>query len=150
MQLHDINLSVKNKKTRRVGRGTGSGRGKTSGRGHKGAGQRKGVNFYIGMNGGNVPYFRKIPKRGFTNPTHKEYQVVNLFDIATRLSKAKEVTPKELKEVNLIRDEKKPVKVLAVIRDAKLKAVTVKAHKFSQKAVQMIEDAGGKVECLKP
>ena len=70
-------LKVKNKKSKRVGRGPGSGRGMTSGRGDKGAGQRSGKTLpYAGFNGGNVPYFRKIPKRGFTSCNRKEYQIV--------------------------------------------------------------------------
>jgi len=150
MQLHQVTPRVKNKKTKRVGRGVGSGSGKTSGRGHKGAGQRTGSKRYIGHEGGNVPYLRKIPKRGFTALRHKDFQVVNIASIVERLKNKKEITPKELKEVNLIRDEKKPTKILARVGEVKLWAATFKVDKFSKKAIEIIEAAGGKAECSKP
>lgn len=149
MQLHQVTPRVKNKKSKRIGRGTGSGSGKTSGRGHKGAGQRTGSKRYIGHEGGNVPYLRRIPKRGFTAIRHKSFQVVNISSIVEKLKNKKEITPKELKEVNLIRDEGKPTKILAKVSDLKLWAATFKADKFSKKAIEVIEAAGGKIECLK-
>ena len=142
-------LRVKNKKSKRVGRGPGSGRGMRSGRGDKGAGQRSGKTLpYAGFNGGNVPYFRKIPKRGFTPPSRKEYQIVNLKDIAQRLGTASEVTPQQLKAKNLIKDDKKLVKILADGGDKFSLKATVKANKFSAKAKELIEKAGGTAECL--
>lgn len=148
MNTSNLRSSVKAKSSKRVGRGTGSGRGKTSGRGHKGAGQRKGRIHYIGHIGGNVPYFRKIPKRGFRSPNIKKYQIVNLADIAMRLKDKKEITPKELKDVNLIKDIDKRVKILARIEgEFSLKSI-LKAHKFSKSAKELIEKAGGKAECL--
>lgn len=150
MQITNIKVRVKNKKPKRKGRGTGSGLGKTAGRGHKGAGQRAGKKLpYAGFRGGNVPYFRKIPKRGFTSPNATIYQIVNLTDIQTRLQGAKEIDPKILKEANLIKDENKPVKILANIKeDLKIKS-SFRVDKFSSKARELIEAAGGKAECLK-
>jgi large subunit ribosomal protein L15 len=149
MDLSKIKLNTKNKSPKRVGRGPGSGHGKTSGRGHRGSGQRKGRMFYIGFGGGNVPYLRKIPKRGFNPKRRVEYQIVNLEDIVKRLSKITEITPKELREANLIKDEKKPVKILAKLKGKFSKSYLVKVHKFSKKAKEIIEEAGGRVECLK-
>lgn len=148
MSLSGLKNSVKKKISKRLGRGTGSGRGKTSGRGHKGAGQRKGTMHYIGHLGDNVPLFRKIPKRGFTSVTDNFYQIVNLDDIAAKLKGKKEITPQELKEAHLIRSLHKKVKILARSKkEVKLSGV-IKAHKFSQKARELIEKAGGTAECL--
>lgn len=151
MNLSQIKNTTKTKKTKRLGRGPGSGRGKTSGRGHKGTGQRKGRMYYIGFQGGNVPYLRRIPKRGFNPPRRKEYQIVNLEDIVSRLKEEKEITPKELKKYNLIKDETKPVKILARLRsESSFKSIFFRAHKFSKKAQEIIEKGGGKIECLTP
>ena len=150
MQITNIKVRVKNKKPKRKGRGTGSGLGKTSGRGHKGAGKRAGKKLpYAGFRGGNVPYFRKIPKRGFTSPNATIYQIVNLADIQERLKDSKDINPKILQEANLIKDENKPVKILANIKEEfKVKAL-FKIDKFSSKARELIEAAGGTAECLK-
>jgi large subunit ribosomal protein L15 len=150
MDLSKIKVRFKNKKIKRVGRGVGSGRGKTSGRGNKGAGSREGqVLPYIGFRGGNMPLARLLPKRGFHSPVAKEFQVVNLKDIALRLKDAPEINPVVLRQVNLIKNDKKPVKILASIKDAfNLKAV-FKADSFSEKAKKIIEGAGGKADCLK-
>lgn len=147
MELFQLK-KVKTKKPKRVGRGPGSGHGKTSCRGHKGTGQRKGRMYYIGFLGGNVPYLRKIPKRGFNPPKRKEYQIVNLKDIVKKLAQEKEITPQKLKEVNLIKDENKPVKILAEVEE-KIPPFFIKAHKFSKKAKELIKEAGGSIECLK-
>jgi len=148
MNLTRLKPLHKSKRVKRVGRGCGSGHGKTSGRGHKGTGQRKGRAYYVGFNGGNLPYFRRIPKRGFTPPRRKEYQIVNLGEINDRLKEKKEITPEELKEVNLIKDKNKPVKILAKLKGEFTVRALFKAHKFSQKAKKLIETTGGKVECL--
>ncbi|MBN3041077.1 MAG: 50S ribosomal protein L15 [Candidatus Omnitrophica bacterium] len=149
MDLSNLKPRIPNKKTRRLGRGTGSGRGKTAGKGHKGAGQRKGKkNPYAGHRGGNIPYIRKIPKRGFTSMHRKQYQIVNLCDIQKRLDKLSEINPESLQENNLIKDKRNPVKILAKINDDFNLKVMIKADKFSQKARDLIEKAGGKAECL--
>ncbi len=138
------------KKSKRVGRGAGSGRGKTSGRGHKGTGQRKGRMYYIGFLGGNVPYLRKIPKRGFNSKRRREFQIVNLDIIGNKLKEEKIIDPKRLKELNIIDNENKPVKILARVKDEALDFTNkiFKAHKFSKKAKEIIEEKGGKIECL--
>ncbi|MFA7676964.1 MAG: 50S ribosomal protein L15 [Candidatus Omnitrophota bacterium] len=149
MDLSNIKVRVKNKGPKRVGRGTGSGLGKTSGRGHKGAGQRKGkVLPYIGFRGGNLPLARKLPKRGFNPPKRKIYQIVNLIDIQEKLADVSDITPVELEKAGLIKSKIKPIKILASAKgDFKLKIVC-KADKFSVKAKEIIEAAGGKTECL--
>ncbi|RKY41187.1 MAG: 50S ribosomal protein L15 [Candidatus Omnitrophota bacterium] len=148
MELFQLRKDKKGRE-KRVGRGAGSGHGKTSSRGHKGTGQRKGRMYYIGFLGGNVPYLRKIPKRGFNPKRRKEYQIVNLKDIVKKLPEEKEITPHKLKEVNLIKDENKPIKILAKLEDEKIPHFFIKAHKFSRKAEELIKGAGGRIECLK-
>ncbi len=142
-------MKNKNKKSKRVGRGVGSGLGKTSGRGHKGSGQRKGKKTpYAGLRGGSLPYFRLIPKRGFNSPRETEFQLVNLGELKERVKEPCEINPKFLKEINLIKDENKPVKILAKIKgDFSFKA-TFKVDKFSAHAKELIESAGGKIETL--
>jgi len=151
MELSNIKVKVKNKKPKRLGRGTGSGWGKTAGRGNKGAGQRSGKKLpYAGFRGGNLPYLRVIPKRGFTPPRGTKYQVVNLGDIQAKAKDSKEITPEILKKLNLIKDDKKPVKILGgAAQKLTLKAL-FKADRFSSGAKKMIEEAGGKAECSKP
>lgn len=150
MDLAKIIIKNKNKKPKRLGRGTGSGTGKTAGRGNKGAGQRSGKKLpYIGFSGGNIPYLRKIPKRGFHSPVRKEFQIVNLKDINKRLKNENEVNPQNLKSANLVKDENKPIKILADIKENLSIKATFKADKFSLRAKKLIEDSGGKTECLK-
>ncbi|MCM8773858.1 MAG: 50S ribosomal protein L15 [Candidatus Omnitrophica bacterium] len=147
MDLSKVDFSLAHKRRKRVGRGPGSGHGKTSGRGHKGTGQRKGRKYYVGFWGGNVPYLRKIPKRGFNSPRAIDYQVVNLKDIEERLKGRKYITPVELEEVRLIRDKDKPVKILGEINGKLTWQATFKANKFSASAKRIIEESGGKIEC---
>lgn len=145
------NIIIKRKKApKRLGRGTGSTTGKTGGRGNNGSGQRKGKKTpYAGYRGGSLTFARALPKRGFTPPRRKEYQEVNLADIKNISKDVVEVTPEILKNRNIIRDEKKPIKVLAKI-DGEFKVnVIVKVDKFSLRAKELIESAGGKAECLK-
>tara|TARA_B100000315_G_scaffold253297_1_gene291813 strand:- start:1089 stop:1544 length:456 start_codon:yes stop_codon:yes gene_type:complete len=149
MDLSNIKVRVKNKKPKRLGRGTGSGTGKTAGRGHKGAGQRAGKKLpYAGFRGGNLPLARVLPKRGFTPPRKTEYQEVNLDAIQKRAAKQEVINPEILKKLNLIKDEKKPVKILAKIQKKFDKKLTFKVDKFSAKAKELIEAAGGNIECL--
>lgn len=150
MNLSNLKTKAKKRNPKRLGRGTGSGTGKTSGRGHKGAGQRKGKALpYAGFRGGNLPYYRIIPKRGFTPPVRTTYQIVNLKDIQRRTKTLQEIDPDVLKKVNLIKDEGKLVKILASIDDKFTCKVHVKADKFSSHAKELIEAAGGRAECLK-
>lgn len=145
MKLEEIlKQAGRNKKAKRIGRGTGSGCGKTSGRGHKGAGARSGYKRKYGKEGGQNPLLAKIPQRGFSNFRFQtEYQLVNIaamecFENGTRVDAA------ALKKANLISDEKKPVKILG---DGELtKKLTVVAAKFSKAAAEKISQAGGQVE----
>lgn len=144
MKLHELKPSEGSRKERnRVGRGTGSGNGKTSGRGHKGQKARSGGGVRLGFEGGQLPLFRRIPKRGFTNINRKEFAIVNL-DVLNRFEDGTEVTPELLIESGIIRNEKSGIKILS---DGKIeKKLTVKANKFSAAAKEAIEAAGGKTE----
>jgi len=130
---------------KRVGRGQGSGNGKTAGRGHKGAKSRSGFTHKRGFEGGQMPLHRRVPKRGFHNPFRTEYEVVNLDTLAERFEPGVEITPDVLREHGLV-GRTGPVKVLA--RGDIAKALTVRAHKFSGKAAEKIQAAGGKAEVL--
>ncbi len=133
------------RRKKRVGCGSGSGHGKTSCRGHKGAGQHSAPEFDARFEGGQMPFYRRIPKRGFQNPTRVEYSVVNLDDL-DELG-ADNVTIELLLERKLVR-RGMPVKVLG--RGEISRPITVTAHAFSESARQKIEAAGGKVVLLQP
>jgi large subunit ribosomal protein L15 len=130
---------------KRIGRGQGSGNGKTAGRGHKGAKSRSGFKHKRGVEGGQMPLHRRVPKRGFHNPFRVEYDVVNLDTLAERFEAGTEITPDLLREHGLV-GATRGVKVLA--RGDIAKALTVRAHKFSGKAAENIVAAGGKAEVL--
>jgi large subunit ribosomal protein L15 len=131
---------------KRVGRGQGSGNGKTAGRGHKGAQSRSGYSFKRGFEGGQMPLHRRVPKRGFHNPTRIEYEVINLDTLAERFDAGTVVTLELLAERRLISGTKKLLKVLG--RGDIGKALTVHAHKFSGKAAEKIAAAGGAPEVI--
>ncbi|MBQ7140798.1 MAG: 50S ribosomal protein L15 [Bacilli bacterium] len=147
MKLHELQPnegSVKNRK--RVGRGPGSGLGKTSGKGHKGQNARSGGGVRPGFEGGQLPLFRRLPKRGFSNAMFKkEYAVINLDDL-NRFNDGDVVTPELLKELGIVKKQLCGIKVLG---NGNLeKKVTVRAHKFSESAKSKIEASGGKVEVI--
>ncbi len=132
------------KKGKRLGRGVGSGKGGTCGRGTKGLKARSGGGKPPWFEGGQTPLYRRIPKRGFKNISHIEYQVVNVKDL-NRFEPNSEVTPEILKKYNLAR-RNLPVKILG---DGEIdRPLTVKAHAFSKTAKEKIEKAGGKVEII--
>jgi large subunit ribosomal protein L15 len=131
---------------KRVGRGQGSGNGKTAGRGHKGAQSRSGYSFKRGFEGGQMPLHRRVPKRGFHNPTRIEYEVINLDMLAERFDAGTVVTLELLAERRLISGVKKLLKVLG--RGEIGKALTVRAHKFSGTAAEKIAAAGGATELI--
>src|SRR6476661_7145728 len=135
----------KGRKHFRVGRGQGSGNGKTAGRGHKGAQSRSGFKFKRGFEGGQMPLHRRVPKRGFHNLFRIEYVVVNLDDLAETFEAGTVVTPELLREQGLVRANGR-IKVLA--RGDISKALTVRAHKFSGKAQEKIQAAGGTADVL--
>jgi large subunit ribosomal protein L15 len=134
-------------KRKRVGRGNGSGHGTYSGRGVKGQKARSGPGLRIGFEGGQLPLIRRMSrKRGFTNIFRVEYAEVNLGSLAGRFPAGSEVTPEALVGAGVIKNLKKPVKVLG---QGELEgALTVRAHKFSATARQKIEAAGGKTEVI--
>jgi len=134
------------KKRKRVGRGPGSGHGKTSARGHKGRGARSGGNTPPGYEGGQMPLQRRLPKFGFHNPFRREFSIVNLGQLEARFEAGAVVDGDALRASGLIRNLKRPIKILA---DGTLsKALTVKAHKFSAAAVQRLQAAGGSAEVI--
>jgi large subunit ribosomal protein L15 len=132
------------KRRKRVGCGPGSGHGKTSGRGHKGAGQHSASEFDARFEGGQMPFYRRIPKRGFNNPTRREYAVVNL-DVVAGLN-LDAVTVDLLRERRIV-PRGMPVKILG--EGALSRSVNVAAHAFSKSAREKIEKAGGKAEVVK-
>ncbi|MCD8501852.1 MAG: 50S ribosomal protein L15 [Bacillaceae bacterium] len=146
MKLHELKPAEGSRKTRkRVGRGIGSGNGKTAGRGHKGQNSRSGGGVRPGFEGGQNPLYRRLPKRGFTNPTRKEFAILNL-DQLNRFEDGTEVTPELLIETGAVSNVKDGVKILG---NGKLeRKLTVKANKFSASAVEAIEAAGGKTEVI--
>ena len=147
MKLHTITPNIGATKTRkRVGRGTGSGLGKTSGRGENGQKSRSGYSHKPGFEGGQLPLYRRLPKRGFTNAKFKtEYAVINLSDL-NNFEDGATITPELLKEMGLLKNQLDGVKVLG--NGTLEKKLVVKAHKFSLKAQEEIEKLGGKVEVI--
>ncbi|ENH97798.1 50S ribosomal protein L15 [Gracilibacillus halophilus YIM-C55.5] len=145
MKLHELKPSQARKKRNRVGRGMSTGNGKTSGRGHKGQKARTGGGVRPGFEGGQMPLFQRVPKRGFSNINRKEFTIVNVDKLNT-FEEGTEVTPELLLEQGTISKLKSGVKVLG---NGKLdKKLTVKAHKFSASAKEAIEAAGGQTEVI--
>jgi large subunit ribosomal protein L15 len=146
MKLHELQYNEGARREHyRKGRGIGSGNGKTAGKGHKGQNARSGGGVALGFEGGQLPLFRRLPKRGFKNVNHVVYATINV----SALNKYKEgtvVSPALLIEDGLIRKEYDGIKVLGA---GELKvALTVQAHKFSKTAEAAINAAGGKIEVL--
>lgn len=148
--IHEITEQVgRHKRRQRVGRGPSSGRGKTAGRGHKGAKSRSGFtgSQHPTFEGGQMPYFRRIPKRGFNNARFRtEYSIVNIKMLETRFNDGDEVTPQALRQAGLIDDPAQPVKILA--EGELTKKLTVSATRFSAAARAKIESAGGSIQLL--
>ncbi len=147
MKLHELKPnegSVQTKK--RVGRGPGSGLGKTSGKGEKGQNARSGGGVRPGFEGGQLPLFRRLPKRGFSNAMFKiRYAVVNIDDLNSFDDNAV-VTIEALKEKGLVKNELDGVKILG--NGTLTKKLTVKANKFSNPAKIQIEKLGGNIEVI--
>ena len=130
-----------------VGRGTGSGHGKTSGRGHKGQNARSGGGVRPGYEGGQTPLFKRLPKRGFTNISRKEYAVVNLEVLNSEVFKdGDKVTPEVLVQYGFVNKKYEYVKVLG--NGTLEKKLTVCANKFSKTAEEGIVKAGGSIEVI--
>ena len=147
MKLHELRPSEGAFKTsKRLGRGTGSGLGKTSGKGHKGQNARSGGGVRPGFEGGQLPLFRRLPKRGFSNAMFKvEYATINVSDLE-KFEDGAVVTPELLKEMGILKKQLAGVKVLG--SGELTKKITVKAHKFSKSAIEKIEAIGGKAEVI--
>ncbi|MCT4565504.1 MAG: 50S ribosomal protein L15 [Maledivibacter sp.] len=147
MKLHELKPNkgtVKNRK--RLGRGTATGQGKTAGRGQDGQNSRSGGGTRPGFEGGQMPLYRRIPKRGFSNyPFKKQWTIVNIEEL-NAFEEGTVITPELLKETGMIKKFNDGVKILG---DGQLeKKLTIKAHKFSQSAIEKIEAAGGKAEVI--
>ena len=145
MTLHDLkNLEAKNRK--RICRGPGSGTGKTSGKGHKGQNARSGGGVRPGFEGGQLPLYRRLSKRGFNNYNFRTvYATINVSDLE-RFDEGTVVDVKLLKEVGLVTKELDGVKVLG--NGELTKKLTVKANKFSETAKEKIENVGGMTEVI--
>ncbi len=148
MMIHEITVKVgRHRKAKRIGRGVGSGSGKTSGRGHKGAGSRAGATGSIraSREGGQMPFFRRIPKRGFSNARYKKhFAVINIKALQSRFEDGAQVNADELVRVGLIPDTKLPVKVLG--EGELTKKLSVVAAAFSKMAMEKIAGAGGSAQ----
>ena len=146
MKLHELKPSEgSRKKEVRVGRGTGSGNGKTSGRGHKGQNARSGGGVRPGFEGGQMPIYRRLPKRGFKNIWAKEYAEVNV-ETLNRFEDGAEVDAVALVESGILKNVLDGIKILG--NGEITKKLTVKAQGFTKTAVQKIEAAGGKTEVI--
>jgi large subunit ribosomal protein L15 len=146
MKLHELKPAkgaVRNRK--RLGRGTASGQGETSGRGANGQNSRSGGGTRPGFEGGQMPLYRRLPKRGFTNIFKKVWSIVNIEDL-NRFEDNTEITPAILLENGLIKKLNEGVKILG---NGELeKKLTVKANQFTKSAQEKIEAAGGKAEVI--
>lgn len=148
MNLSEITqLAGKHRRRKRIGRGRGSGSGKTSGRGHKGAGSRAGFRILTLKEGGQMPTFRRLPKRGFSNAKFRTtYSLVNVSSLEDCFESGEHVTPASLVESGLIRNLKSPVKILG---DGELtKKLVVEAARYSSSAEEKIKAAGGEARVI--
>ncbi len=146
LELHNLKPPKgASKKRKRVGRGPGSGHGVTATRGHKGQKSRSGYSQRAGFEGGQMPLYRRLPKRGFTNIFAKKWAVLNVESL-NGLRAGSKVTPETLIEKGIIKRVQDGVRILGQ-GDLK-KKLTVKAHHFSQSARDKIEGAGGTVEVI--
>ena len=147
MKLHELekNIGATHAK-KRVGRGPGSGLGKTSGKGQKGQKARSGGSINPVFEGGQLPLFRRLPKRGFTNDKFRtRYAVINLDEL-NRFEEGTVVTPALLKETGIIKKQLAGIKVLGT---GKLeKKLTIQANKFSASALEKIQESGSKAEVI--
>ena len=147
MKLNELKYNDGSKKDiKRLGRGSSSGTGKTSGKGQKGQNARSGGGVRPGFEGGQLPLYRRLPKRGFSNAMFKkEYAVINVSDL-NKFDEGTKVTPELLKEMGIIKNALCGIKVLG--NGEITKKLEVRAHKFSLTAKEKIEAAGGKAEVM--
>ena len=146
MKLHELQPAIGSTTApKRLGRGVGSGLGKTSGKGHKGAKARSGGGKRPGFEGGQMPLYRRLPKKGFKCPSHKEIVEVHLSELE-RFEDGSEVTIETLREAGIIKNPRDGVKVLA--GGELTKKLTVKVNAFSASAKEKIEALGGNAEVI--
>lgn len=134
------------KKSKRIGRGLGSGRGAYSGRGQKGQKARTGGGVRPGFEGGQMPLYRRLPKRGFKSLDHKVYNIINIASLKD-IQAGSEVSPESLKSLGLIHANNRPVKLLGN-GELKIKNLQIKVHAVSAQAKAKIEALGGTVTIL--
>jgi large subunit ribosomal protein L15 len=153
--IHEITaLAGKNKARKRIGRGPGSGKGKRSGRGQKGAGARSGTTRQYQFEGGQMPYFRRLPKFGFPNTKFKAvFWEVNLRQILAHpdFASGGSVTPQTLRDAHLVRDDSREIKILGGLPDGTESLsvpLNVEVHRVTDPARRLIEQAGGSVNEL--
>lgn len=150
MKLHDLKPQEGSKKDRRrTGRGIGAGQGKTAGRGTKGQGSRSGGSTRPYHQGGNLPYFRRLPfvrGKGFTPLNRVEYNEINLDQLAEKFEANSEVSPETLEQARMLRDRRNPIVILG--RGEINQALTVRVQRVSDGARAKIEAAGGRVELI--
>ena len=145
MKLHSLkpNEGARKEKTR-VGRGHAAGKGKQAGKGQSGQNKRSGTR--PGFEGGQNPWFRRVPKRGFNNINHVEYQVVSLEDLELNFNDNEEITVEKLNDLKIARNKNMPIKLLS--NGTVTKKFKVKINAASQSAIKQIEEAGGSVEVI--
>ena len=150
MKLHDPVPNAGSKKNRkRVGRGISAGQGKTAGRGTKGQGARAGSGGHLYRQGGNLPFYRRLPfmrGQGFTPRNQVVYNEINLDQLTETFKASEEVTPETLGKAHLLRDPRNPIVILG--RGEMNVALKVRAHRVSAGAKEKIEKAGGSVELI--
>ena len=146
MRLHELKaVPGATRAPKRKGRGTATGQGKTAGRGMNGQNSRSGGGVRPGFEGGQMPLYRRIPKRGFTNIWRKEYEIVNV-ETLNRFDNGTEVTPELLIAEGIVKQVKDGIKILG---NGKLeKNLTVQAQKFTKSALEKIEAEGGKAQVI--
>ena len=146
MKLHELRaVPGATRAPKRKGRGTGTGNGTTAGRGMNGQKSRSGGGVRLGFEGGQMPLYRRIPKRGFTNIWGTEYTVLNVSDL-NKFEAGSTVTPDTIKKAGLAKQVKDGIKILG--NGNLQKSLTVQANQFSKAAIEKIEAAGGKAEVI--
>ncbi len=148
MKLHELKNTFNRQERKRVGRGDGSGNGRTAGRGDKGAGARSGAKRRPYFEGGQIPLIRRLPKRGFNNPNHIEFEVINLDILEKNFEAGAEINKDILRQRGLLGKQEMPLKVLSA--GELTKSFKVTADKFSAQAKAKIEAAGGSAVALMP
>jgi large subunit ribosomal protein L15 len=148
MELHKLEIANGSRKSvKRLGRGNASGTGTTAGRGTKGQKSRSGGRIRRGFEGGQMPLYRRIPKRGFNNVNRKQYAIVPVSALEQIFKAGDTITPQEIRESGLVSKVFDGIKILG--NGEITKSLHVKANRFSQSAAEKIRAAGGTVEELK-